>query len=1277
MACFGALTAFTSTANAADLVYDFSSNAQGFSLAWADSSGSTVAHSSAVGDGALLMDAQFTNPGWSSIQAGVSFAGDLSNYESLEFDVYAPVGPGTLKLAGYVGGDLSWSDYDLNAASENVTINGVVYAKVHYKTALSGVTGNYFVLRVAGQNYLPTLPIYVDDVVLTEVQAEPSDIVLAFDSGTEGSWVPSWDSAIFGSPAIEWSGVNGGSLKANVNFQGGGWDQGTIEFPFAGDAAEYSALEYDVLVPVEAALAGKAIQIASYFNGPWRPIRDWTYTDLSSQETVTVGGKTYWRIHRVDPITEQGGGASSFLIRFAASGLTWTGPVHIDNVTLRRAAAPEPEIPTIAFDFEDGTTQGWSAAWGGAFDESKPGTEVSSAVGSNALAVNVAYNGEGWDEANVQVSMAGGVKPDLSFYKSLEYDVYMPNPDTFDGYLKMQTALNDGWREISGFTDYSVSDPNALNIQRVVIGGTPYAKIRRVLDRAAFDGVNTSSLLVIRLAASGSRYAGPVYIDNIRFVPLDTVVASVLTPSTLDTVSGAVDVKAKVILPRGETLSSVALKVPGLASPIAMTDQGKHTYATSWDSATLPDGFHNLEVVTTTNVSSSSKFVEVQVKNSGTEVEIVSPTESGIVSGTLNIVANVTNSKGQAVNSVVARIDDYAPVALSKVGGQYKGSITLDPKRTPDGVYSLVVEAKTGTSSTKTWNEVIVDDPAAPFRDLWAVSEQCTGNQNKCTPGFALYDEDARVRDYAYSGWNAYDLPFKYATETGPREKVITYTNTGEELVDVLPARTPLPFEELVDRSLIEAKKRGFDVVRTWAFNSDRSDAHSYYTSTWGFKEEQFRRLDYVMEAARRHHVKVILTLQNYWSDYGGINALAARFGKSRLEFFSDPALKQMYREYVQHLVTRVNSVNGISYAEDPTVFAWELMNEPRMDYYDDPTADKRLYDPNGSKMAAWIDEMSTFIKDLDPRHMVATGSEGHGFMGWGRTDEGWGSDPTAVMNQENVDFFTFHPYMNAPWARYSVFEAKQLIREFIASGLASGKPVVMEEWGYDRQHPVVDLKNTAIEPNSAEYEKYLKAWFDLTAATSRRDRGNAQMVWMLWSHNQDGAHGLTTYRPAVGVGRDKPILDALTRENELLSVLGTADYLHDVKHKYSDLSGYIYEAVHLNLMSTKNVGGKRMFEPDKKVTDTEFLAILRDLGVNTAGISTTGKNVSFEKATDLLRRALQLSRYDGPTSGNATLARMDLLPLDEKGDYSANKLVKRSYMAALIVRVKDFLLYQ
>ena len=37
-----------------------------------------------------------------------------------------------------------------------------------------------------------------------------------------------------------------------------------------------------------------------------------------------------------------------------------------------------------------------------------------------------------------------------------------------------------------------------------------------------------------------------------------------------------------------------------------------------------------------------------------------------------------------------------------------------------------------------------------------------------------------------------------------------------------------------------------------------------------------------------------------------------------------------IYKAYVKKMATRVNTFTGVMYKNDPTIFAWDLLNEPR-----------------------------------------------------------------------------------------------------------------------------------------------------------------------------------------------------------------------------------------------------------------------------------------------------------------------------------------------------------
>ena len=58
-----------------------------------------------------------------------------------------------------------------------------------------------------------------------------------------------------------------------------------------------------------------------------------------------------------------------------------------------------------------------------------------------------------------------------------------------------------------------------------------------------------------------------------------------------------------------------------------------------------------------------------------------------------------------------------------------------------------------------------------------------------------------------------------------------------------------------------------------------------------------------------------------------------------------------------------MNCFNGKIYKDDPTIFAWELANEPRAEG-----------DQSGNILNEWITEMSAYIKSIDDNHLVTTG---------------------------------------------------------------------------------------------------------------------------------------------------------------------------------------------------------------------------------------------------------------------------------------------------------------
>lgn len=75
--------------------------------------------------------------------------------------------------------------------------------------------------------------------------------------------------------------------------------------------------------------------------------------------------------------------------------------------------------------------------------------------------------------------------------------------------------------------------------------------------------------------------------------------------------------------------------------------------------------------------------------------------------------------------------------------------------------------------------------------------------------------------------------------------------------------------------------------------------------------------------------LQVIMAFVDNWVE--GVDLYNQFAGVSNhVDFFTNPAVKQLYKNNAKALTGRVNTINGRTYSEDPTIFAWDLINEPR-----------------------------------------------------------------------------------------------------------------------------------------------------------------------------------------------------------------------------------------------------------------------------------------------------------------------------------------------------------
>eukprot|EP00216_Chloropicon_sp_CCMP2111_P003538 CAMPEP_0198241858 /NCGR_PEP_ID=MMETSP1446-20131203/6819_1 /TAXON_ID=1461542 ORGANISM="Unidentified sp, Strain CCMP2111" /NCGR_SAMPLE_ID=MMETSP1446 /ASSEMBLY_ACC=CAM_ASM_001112 /LENGTH=118 /DNA_ID=CAMNT_0043924749 /DNA_START=20 /DNA_END=373 /DNA_ORIENTATION=- len=116
-------------------------------------------------------------------------------------------------------------------------------------------------------------------------------------------------------------------------------------------------------------------------------------------------------------------------------------------------------------------------------------------------------------------------------------------------------------------------------------------------------------------------------------------------------------------------------------------------------------------------------------------------------------------------------------------------------------------------------------------------------------------------------------------------------------------------------------------VMRTWAFGETENGLQP---KAGEFNEEVFQALDYVIDTSAKYNIHLILAIVNYWPEFGGMESYVkwctgstSIEGLSVSEFYNNPLCQQMYKNTMQTLMNRNNTINGRVYKNDPTILGW------------------------------------------------------------------------------------------------------------------------------------------------------------------------------------------------------------------------------------------------------------------------------------------------------------------------------------------------------------------
>jgi mannan endo-1,4-beta-mannosidase len=280
------------------------------------------------------------------------------------------------------------------------------------------------------------------------------------------------------------------------------------------------------------------------------------------------------------------------------------------------------------------------------------------------------------------------------------------------------------------------------------------------------------------------------------------------------------------------------------------------------------------------------------------------------------------------------------------------------------------------------------------------------------------------------------------------------------------------------------------------------------------YNQGLLKGLDYLLAQMDARGMKAVIYLNNFWDWSGGMPAYLnwtgngtwfqqgdpahpwPAFADYSARFYADEKANALWRHYIKALVTRRNTVTGRLYIDDPTIMSWQLANEPR------PGETKPFVTTNLPIYNAWIDGTARFIKNLDPNHLVSSGSEG---------DMGCVQSEACVADSHRtpaIDYLTLHVWPNNwGWismkdqpSTYEAGEAKTVdyIRRHIAQARLMNKPLVIEEFGLIRD-------GRGFAPNSpATYrDRFYRKVFDMTLADMKA--GGPVAGTNFWAWNGEG----------------------------------------------------------------------------------------------------------------------------------------------------------------------------
>ncbi|KAL1873830.1 hypothetical protein VTK73DRAFT_714 [Phialemonium thermophilum] len=192
------------------------------------------------------------------------------------------------------------------------------------------------------------------------------------------------------------------------------------------------------------------------------------------------------------------------------------------------------------------------------------------------------------------------------------------------------------------------------------------------------------------------------------------------------------------------------------------------------------------------------------------------------------------------------------------------------------------------------------------------------------------------------------------------------------------PLRASYPTKGRISEAMAIVRAMGGTVIRSHTLGISTGNPLSIMPTLGHVNEQAFDTIDWAVYEARRYGLRLLIPLTDNFDYYHGGKYNFLRWNGFPLtqqgdstnplvqQFYTNDTIVRSFKDYIRILLTHINRYTKVSYADDPTIFAYETGNE--------------LCGPIWGDMdvpSQWVRDIGKFVKSLAPDKLVVDGTYG------------------------------------------------------------------------------------------------------------------------------------------------------------------------------------------------------------------------------------------------------------------------------------------------------------